>query len=98
MVKIADILADLQNKHWDAAISHIKIPERSQSIYSFQKTFHSGVDVIVSIHEETDCFVVWSSAEHQLSGPNDSIAGKAQSLEDALSLARTCCNDWDDVM
>lgn len=98
MIKIAEILTDLQSKHWDMATWHIKIPERSQSIYSFQKTFHSGIDVIVSVHEENDEFVVWNSAEHRLSVPNDSIAGKAQSIEDALLLAQTCCNDWDKVM
>lgn len=98
MIKITEILTNLQSKHWDMATWHIKIPERSQSIYSFQKTFHSGVDVIVSVHEENDEFVVWNSAEHRLSVPNDSMAGKAQSIEDALLLAQTCCNDWDKVM
>ena len=98
MTKIADIMTDLQNKQWNVATWHIKIPERSQSIHSFQKTFHSGVDVIVSVHQENDGFVVWSSAEHRLSGPSDSIAGKAQTVEEALVIVQSCCNDWDKVM
>jgi hypothetical protein len=98
MINIADIMTDLQNKQWNKATWHIKIPERSQAIYSFQKTFHSGVDVIVSVHQENEGFVVWSSAEHRLSGPSDSMTGNAPTVEEALLLAQNCCHDWDKAM
>jgi hypothetical protein len=66
-------------------------------IYYFQQDFPpDGIDVIVSIRRIENSYEVWSSAEHRVSGPNDTLVGTTQALAEALEIAATKCRDWEE--
>jgi hypothetical protein len=86
--------ADVQApKSWN--ILQNRIPDE---IYVFHKFFPSGEDVIVSINKRDDGYEIKSSAVSRTTEPSNTVHDVANTLSEAVKLAKTRCEWWDEFL
>jgi hypothetical protein len=87
-----------ENNPWHLGIDPVPHPAKTNSVYLFQKTFPQAdnIDVVISIHPYEERFVVIGSAEHRTSGPNTTVAGEVMTLNEALVIAQSHCQYWEE--
>lgn len=85
-----------QNHVWHLGITPLSIPVKSDSIYLFEKTYRqAGINIVISIHPYQEEFVVIDSAYHRMSD-STTVDGATKTLNDALILAQSSCQFWDE--
>jgi hypothetical protein len=68
----------------------------SDTLFFVEQSFPpDGISVIVFIKRGKKGFEVWSSAEHRISGPVDTLVAVTGTLEDGLKVAEAECHSWE---
>ena len=66
------------------------------ALLSVQKTYDEGIDVIRSIHQMNDKYIVVVSTESRSSGPSETMEAECSSFEEAQSTLESLCEEDDE--
>lgn len=65
------------------------------TMFSYQKTYPDGLDVLLTIEAQHDVFELWSAAEHRCSGPAKNMDSVHQDIASAQKAALDEMVAWD---
>jgi hypothetical protein len=88
-------IVQLELQGWHIVDAHANAPFNQVPIVALNKTYPNGIDVIISVHQGVRTYIVYSDAEHRVSGPNVTNVGEAATLEEAIPLVQKRCQLWD---
>ena len=90
----------LTNNYWNSrangkvVYNSEKLNNLPDAIFSTQKTYDEGIDVIRSIHKNENKFIVVSSTESRVSGPSECLEKTVNTYNEAeIILIESCKED-----
>lgn len=69
----------------------------SETVFCVQQDFPpDGTFIVIFVKQSEKGYEIWSSAEHRVSGPYDSLVAIKDTLDDALRAVEAECCSWEE--